>query len=173
MNARFFALLIGVVYLMLGLAGLVPAALVPPPPDAPPTSFALLYGHLLGLFPVNVLHSALHLAVGFWGLCAWSRKCSAVAYARALALAFAVLALLGVLPGADALLGAMPVYGHDVWLHAATAALGAYFGWRPSAVVRNRRRNAGERRQREMAVARERRLGLADRRAEWSGMSAA
>jgi len=25
--------------------------------------------------------------------------------------------------------GFVPIFGHDVWLHAFTAALGIYFGW--------------------------------------------
>jgi hypothetical protein len=35
---------------------------MPPPDDAPPVRFDVLYGWLLGLFPVNVLHSAVHFA---------------------------------------------------------------------------------------------------------------
>ncbi len=164
MKTPTFALLLGMVYLAIGILGLVPAMLVPPPPDAPPTSFALLYGYLFGLFPVNVLHTALHIAVGFWGLCAWSEKCSAVAFSRALAVLFGVLALLGVLPRADTLLGLMPIGAHDVSLHVATAVLGAYFGWRSHAMVRERRRTTADRRHRNAPIARERRFGLADRR---------
>ena len=86
MKAATFALIAGIVYLAIGILGLVPAMLVPPPIDAPTTSFALLYGYLFGVFPVNVLHSAVHIATGFWGLCAWRRRCSAVAYAREVAM---------------------------------------------------------------------------------------
>lgn len=164
MKTTTFALLFGIVYLGIGILGLVPAMLDPPPPDAPPTSFAMLYGYLFGLFPVNVLHTALNIAVGFWGLCAWSEKCSAVAFSRALAVLFGALALLGVLPRADTLFGLMPIHAHDVWLHAATAVFGAYFGWRAHAVARERRHATSDRRQRARPVARERRFGLADRR---------
>jgi len=164
MKTSSFALIAGIAYLALGLLGLVPATLVPPPADAPPTSFALLYGYLLGLWPVNVLHSALHIAIGFWGLCAWRQKCSAVAYARALAVLFAALGLLGALPFANTLFGLMPIHGHDVWLHGASALAAFYFGWRASATARERRRSAADRRQRDLPVARERRFGLSDRR---------
>ena len=173
MTPSSFALLAGVAYLLIGVIGLVPAALVPPPPDAPPTSFALLYGYLLGAFPVNVLHTALHIAIGFWGLCAYSGKCSAVAFARALAILFAVLAVLGVIPGADTLFGLMPVHGHDVPLHAVTALVAAYFGWRVPSRARERRHSPLDRRQRSIQVAQERRFGLADRRETLATLSPA
>ncbi len=164
MKASTFALIAGVAYLALGLLGLVPAMLVPPPPDAPTTSFALLYGYLFGLFPVNVLHTALHIAAGFWGLCAWRQTCSAVAYARSLAVLFAALAVLGLIPGANTLFGAMPIDSHDVWLHALTALAGFYFGWRAPSAARERRQSGVDRRQYSIPVARERRFGLPDRR---------
>src|SRR5438105_13681653 len=83
MKASTFALVFGIAYLGAGLLGLVPAALMPPPADAPPTHFALMYGYLLGLFPVNIVHTAVHLAIGGWGLAAWAGRTSAVGYARA------------------------------------------------------------------------------------------
>ncbi len=164
MKAPTFALIVGVADLAIGILGLVPAMLVPPPVDAPTTSFALLYGYLFGLFPVNVLHSALHVAAGFWGLCAWRQKCSPVAYARVLAVLFAALAVLGAIPGANTLFGAMPIHANDVWLHALTALAAFYFGWRAQAGSPERRHSFGDRRQRNIPVARERRFGLPDRR---------
>ena len=77
MNTATFALIFGIAYLGAGLLGLIPAALMPPPADAPPTHFTLLYGYLLGLFPVNILHSAVHIAIGAWGLMAWRGMASA------------------------------------------------------------------------------------------------
>lgn len=162
MSTPTFALILGIAYLGAGLLGLIPAALMPPPADAPPTSFALLYGYLLGLFPVNILHSAVHIAIGVWGLAAWSGRASAQVFARSLAIFYGVLAVMGLIPGMNTLFGMLPMHGHDVWLHAGTAAVAAYFGWRSE--VGMERRHIGDRRQRMMPVARERRFGLADRR---------
>ena len=173
MKTTTFALIIGIAYLGAGVLGLIPSALLPPPADAPPTTFTVLYGYLLGIFPVNVLHTAVHLAIGFWGLCAWSQRCSAVAFARALAVVFAVLAVLGVIPQANTLFGFMPIYGHDVWLHAITALAAAHFGWRARSRERERRHSSHDRRQRSIPVARERRYGLADRRETLAALSAA
>jgi hypothetical protein len=173
MKTSSFAVAAGVAYLVLGILALVPAALVPPPPDAPATSFALLYGYLLGAFPVNVLHTALHIAFGFWGICAWSGKCGAVAFSRALAVVFAVLAVLGVVPQANTLFGLMPIYGHDVWLHGLTALVAAYFGWRALSRLRERRSRMPDRRRHSVPVARERRFGLTDRREGRASLSPA
>jgi hypothetical protein len=163
MNTSTFALIFGIAYLGAGLLGLVPAALMPPPADAPPTHFTMLYGYLLGLFPVNVLHSAVHLAIGVWGLAAWRGTAEPRVYARALAMLYGALAVLGLMPGMNTLFGVLPLHGHDVWLHAGTAAVAAYFGWR-SELQMERRTVTPDRRLRMMPVARERRLGLADRR---------
>lgn len=162
MKTTTFALIIGIAYLGAGVLGLIPAALMPPPPDAPPTTFTVLYGYLLGIFPVNVLHTAVHLAIGLWGLMAWRRLQDAKVFLRTLAILYGALAVMGLVPGLNNVFGFIPLYSHDVWLHAGTAALAAYFGWR-SEVQMERRQNA-DRRQRMLPVARERRLGLADRR---------
>jgi len=84
-------------------------------------------------------------------------------YARSIALFYGALAMMGLIPGMNTLFGMLPIHGHDVWLHAGSAAIAAYFGWR-STEPHMERRNQVERRQRMLPVARERRLGLADRR---------
>jgi hypothetical protein len=162
MSTATFALLFGVAFAGAGLLGLIPAALFPPPADAPPTTLAVLYGYLLGLFPVNILHSAVHLAIGAWGLAAWRGAANPLVYARSLAIFYGALALMGLVPGMNTLFGMLPIHGHDVWLHGGAAAIAAYFGWRST--VPMERRMTDERRQRMLPVARERRFGLADRR---------
>ena len=42
MRTATFALFIGIAYLSAGFLGMVPAALLPPPADAPPTHVTLL-----------------------------------------------------------------------------------------------------------------------------------
>jgi hypothetical protein len=163
MKTATFALIFGIAYLVAGLLGLVPAALRPPPPDAPPTHFTMLYGYLLGVFPVNVLHSAVHLAIGAWGIAAWRGMSEPQVYARSIALFYGALAVMGLIPGMATVFGMLPIHGHDVWLHAGSAAIAAYFGWR-STEPHMERRTRMERRQRMLPVAQERRLGLADRR---------
>lgn len=173
MKTSTFALVAGIVYLALGILGLIPAALVPPPIDAPPTKFALLYGYLLGLFPVNLLHTGMNLIIGAVGLAAWSGRMSSMTYARALAWFFGALAVMGMLPMLNTTFGLMPLHAHDIWLHALTALAAAYVGWREPIAMRERRRSMDDRRQHMLPVAQERRFGLADRREPLGGMSAA
>jgi hypothetical protein len=173
MKPSTFALIAGIVYLGLGILGLIPAALVPPPLDAPPANFTLLYGYLLGLFPVNLLHSLLNIVVGAWGLAAWSGRQSSISFSRGVAVLFGLLAVMGMMPMLNTMLGMMPLHGNDVWLHGITAVMAAYFGWHQSAAMRERRHILGDRRQRMFPVARERRFGLADRREGMGGMSPA
>jgi hypothetical protein len=165
MNAHTFALIFGIAYLGAGMLGLVPPALLPPPADAPATRFDVLYGYLFGLFPVNVLHSGVHLAIGLWGLAAWSGAANPLTYARALAVVYGVLAVMGLIPGLNTVFGLIPIHGHDVWLHAATAAVAAYVGFFQKATTHDERRRAmGDRRQSLRPVAIDRRIGMHDRR---------
>ena len=170
MRTATFALFIGLAYLAAGILGMVPDALQPPPPEAPPTTFTVLYGYLLGLFPVNVLHSAVHMVIGVLGLAAWQadhvwhRMTSPRTYARALAVLYGALAVLGLIPGVNTLFGLLPLYGHDVWLHLGTAILAAYFGWRTVTEVERRSDARPDRREHAVPVERERRLGHSDRR---------
>ena len=170
MRTSTFALAFGLFSLALGIAGLIPAALVPPPPEAPALHFTLLYGYLLGLFPVNLLRTAARIAFGAWGIAAWRGRADPGGYARATAIFYGTLAVIGLLSGSSTLFGVMPVNGNDVWLHAISAALAAYFGWRELVEARSlahaerRRRAVFDRRQQVAFVAFDRRRGVGDRR---------
>lgn len=170
MRTATFALFAGIVFLSVGVLGLTPAALQPPPAEAPPVRLTVLYGYLLGVFAVNIVHSLVHLAVGIWGILAWRADhlgraiSSPKTFARGLAILYAALALIGIVPGMGTLFGLVPIHGNDVWLHAGTAALAAYFGWRSENWVDRRRAPDSDRRQDAKAVPEDRRVGHSDRR---------
>ena len=127
MNTRTFALIFGIVFLLAGIAGFIPALLQPPQGGAiAPGAHHML---LLGMFPVNPLHNIVHLLFGLWGLAASRGQAAAVLYARGVALIYAVLTVAGFIPRLDDLFGLVPLYGNDIWLHAALAVVAAYFGW--------------------------------------------
>ena len=128
MNVRTFALIWGVAFLLAGAAGFIPAFLGAPH-SHPDLIVNTLFGHLLGLFPVNVLHDIVHLLFGAWGLAASRSHSGARVYARGVAVIYAVLAVAGLIPGLRTTFGLIPLFGHDVWLHIVLAAPAAYFGF--------------------------------------------
>src|SRR5439155_20434903 len=84
---------------------------------------------LLGMFPVNVLHSLVHVLFGVWGIAAYFRFDASRFYARFVAVAYGLLAIMGLIPGLNTVFGLIPIHGNDVWLHAFIAIAAAYFGW--------------------------------------------
>jgi hypothetical protein len=164
MRIEIFELLFGMVYLSAGMLGLIPAALMPPPVDAPPVHLKMLYGYLLGVFPVNVLESGLHLAIGAWGIIAWRGVARSTVYARSLAFLCGALALIGLIPDMNTLFGTMPLHGYDVWLHGGTALVAAYFGWSPQVSVERRAGTASDRREEAIPVPQDHRRGGHDDR---------
>ena len=127
MSTRTFALLFGIVFLAVGVAGFIPGLVQPLHPNHPPVDYN--GGQLLGLFPVNLLHNAVHILFGLWGLLASRSLAGSVTYARAVAIIYAVLTVAGFVPNLNSMYGLVPLYGNDVWLHAVLALVAAYFGW--------------------------------------------
>ena len=129
MTVKTFAFVAGLVFLAVGVMGFIPALVTPPPDTAPHVGVTAFHGYLLGLFPINFMHNLVHLAIGAWGIAASRAVGGARAYAKSLAVIYGALAVMGLIPGLNTLFGLVPLHGHDVWLHAGTALVAAYFGW--------------------------------------------
>jgi hypothetical protein len=129
MNVRRFAMIFGIIYVVVGIAGFIPALIQAPATDSPRLAVDALHGHLLGLFPVNILHTLVHLAIGIWGVMAAKSFGAAVTYSKSLAVIYGALAIMGLIPGLNTMFGLVPLHGHDIWLHAGSALLAAYFGF--------------------------------------------
>jgi hypothetical protein len=131
MMTRRFALVVGIIYLVIGIAGFIPGLVQGQ--DYPDLAVDTGAGALLGLFPVNVVHHLVHLLIGVLGIAAYRAFDSARLYARGLAIVLAVLAVLGLIEAGNlyTLFGLVPLFSHDIWLHAGTAVIAAYFGWGP------------------------------------------
>ena len=127
MSTRTFALLFGIVFLAVGVLGFVPG-MVQPLHEGHPEVMGNA-GQLLGLFPVNEVHNAVHILFGLWGLAASRSLGGSVTYARGVAIIYAVLTICGFIPALSTGLGFVPLYGNDVWLHGLLALVAAYFGW--------------------------------------------
>jgi len=126
---RYFALIIGLVYALVGILGFFPGMRHDLPAGTPDLAVDSQYGLLLGIFPINILHNIVHLVIGVWGIAAYSAYSSAKVFSKGLAIIYGLLAIMGLLPGLNTLFGLVPLYGDDVWLHAGTAIVAAYFGW--------------------------------------------
>jgi len=129
MGARYFALISGILYIVIGIFGFIPGMVATPGTGGPAVVFNAGYGYLLELFPINVLHNIVHLAIGIWGLVSYRSYIRSRSYGRGLAIFYGILAVMGLLPALNTVGGLMPLFGHDVWLHALTALIAAYFGF--------------------------------------------
>lgn len=143
MGSRYFALVVGIVYLLVGLLGFIPGLVSAY--TGPDLAVAAGAGNLMGLFPINILHNIVHLAIGAWGIASYRSISGSVAFARGLAIFYGLLTILGILPAPlSTTFGLIPIHGADVALHAVTALIAAYFGFmanrNPEFVDASRRR---------------------------------
>jgi hypothetical protein len=129
MTSRTFAVIAGMLYVGAGLLGFLPGVTQPVHGDAPHLAVSAGYSYLFGLFPINVLHNLVHLGVGAWGLLSSRAATAARSFARGVAILYGALAVMGLFPGLNTTFGLIPIFGHDIWLHAGTAVVAAYFGW--------------------------------------------
>ena len=123
-----FLLVLGIIFLLIGIAGFIPGLLHTPEPAAD-VEVKQSFGRLMGLFPVNALHNVVHIIFGIWGIAAYRSYTGARGYSKAVAIIYAVLAVMGIIPGLNTTFGLIPLYGHDIWLHAVIAIAAAYFGF--------------------------------------------
>lgn len=130
MGARYFALISGILYIAVGLFGFIPGMVATPGSGGPDVVVNAGYGYLLSTFPVNVLHNLVHLAIGIWGVASYRSYVLSRNYSRSLAILYGVLAIMGLLPVLNTTFGLMPIFGSDVWLHALTALIAAFFGFK-------------------------------------------
>lgn len=130
MGVRYFALISGILYLAVGLFGFIPGMVATPGAGGPDVAVDAGYGYLLSMFPVNILHNIVHLAVGIWGVLAYRSYIQSRNYSRGLAIFYGVLTVMGLLPVLNTTFGLIPIFGNDVWLHGLTALIAAYFGFK-------------------------------------------
>lgn len=117
MPIRTFAIVYGIVFLLVGIAGFVPGLVQPAMTNMDGMGHAG-EGLLFGLFPINALHNVVHLAFGIAGLVAARHARWAWIYAVATAAIYFLLAAMGRASGPlDTTGGLIPLHGNNVWLH--------------------------------------------------------
>lgn len=129
MSLRVMARLFGVIFLIVGIAGFIPA--LAPAHSHPDVSMDSSLGLLFGLFPINTLHNVVHLIFGLWALIASSSFTASRVYFRSVAVIYALLAVMGAISAGNlyTTFGLIPLYGNDIWLHALIALASAYLGF--------------------------------------------
>lgn len=127
MDLKRFTLIAGIVFVAIGLLGYVPAFVTYAP--TPSNDPFLAHGMLFGIFPVNGIHNLLHVGFGIWALAVWKNVKRARIFCRSNAVIYGLLAVAGFIPGLNTLWGLLPMYGHDIWLHAVIALATGYFGF--------------------------------------------
>jgi hypothetical protein len=129
------ALALGIIFLLLGIAGFIPAFTTLPgetfysglPLDADgiySKGFSLLFG----AFPTNLMHNLVHLLVGALGIAAATTG-KARLYNKAFAISYIAIAVMGLLPATQTTFGIMPIFGNNVWFNALSGVIAAYYGF--------------------------------------------
>jgi len=130
MAVRAYSMVMGILFIIVGAMGGVSGLLTHPDHGAGyPVIEHAFDGYLLGLFHVNFWHSLAHLMFGILGVFCTNSVGHARGYARFVAVAYAVLAVMGLIPGLNTVWGMMPLHGNDVWLHLLIAGVAGYFGF--------------------------------------------
>lgn len=115
MNAKSVALWLGVIFLVVGVAGFIP----PLTPD----------GKVLGLFLVDPLHNIVHLLTGALAVFAAKSGESAVKmYFQVFGVVYALVTVLGFLTSTG-LFGLLPVNIWDNLFHLVVAVVALYYGF--------------------------------------------
>ena len=111
--ARTVALVLGAVYLVVGVVGFV----IVPGGE----------GDLLGIFPVNAVHNIVHIVIGAALLYGATATTTAVMVSRIMGIVLVVVGLLGIaFPDG---FGILPLGGPDILLHLASGAVLLYIGF--------------------------------------------
>jgi hypothetical protein len=120
MTAQKVAQLFGIVFVLVGVLGFVPVAMIGGTMGMEPSM-------LLGIFPVNLLHNVVHILFGVWGIMAAKSVDGATLYCKVGGVIYLVLGAVGfttIIPG-----NLVPLGGADVHLHLVLGAVLAYFGF--------------------------------------------
>jgi len=129
LSTRLFVLVFGVVYIILGVLGFIPALGSAPAASAPHVAVTNNWMDLFGFLPTNLIENIAYIVLGVFGVLLGATLGTAVGYSRLLFVIFGLATVAGFMPQADTLWGAMPLYSPNTWLHVATALVAAYFGW--------------------------------------------
>lgn len=132
MNAKNFALVGGIIMLVIGALSLIPA-FTGLAFGLPILKIETSYGLFLGIFPLNIVNKAILIGFGLWGVAAASDPAlslpRSISFSRWVFMISALFAVLGLFPQTNTLFGYVPLFGAGIWLHAVMALAGGIFGY--------------------------------------------
>lgn len=113
------AMVFGVIYTLIGIAGFIPAL--------GGSDSVGQTGMLLGIASVNVVHNLVHLVIGIAGLAMARTDEGAGTFCKTFGVILLLIGVLGFF--VPNLFGILPIGGYDPWIHLITGAILAYFGF--------------------------------------------
>lgn len=130
------ALALGIIFLLLGIAGFIPGFVSLPPeglqaggiPLDADNFYTKGFGFLFAAFPTNLMHNLVHLLVGALGI-ASATTGKARLYNKAFAVSYILIAVMGLVPLAKTTFGIMPIFGNNIWLNALSGTIAGYYGF--------------------------------------------
>jgi hypothetical protein len=131
MPTRGFSIILGIVFVLFGVLGFVPALVYPPPaPSSPQTIWMNAgYGALFGVFPVNAVADVARILLGGLGLLAAGSYARARLWCRAIFVIDAGALILGLFWWTRTLFGIMPMFGWNVGFHFVVVMFTFYFAF--------------------------------------------
>lgn len=132
MKIRNFALIGGIVMLVLGVFSLVPG-LSTFPDWLPRLQFNTSYGLFLNALPMNIVNKLLLIAFGIAGIAVAQPRFAVetnVRYAKTVFYFMGILAVLGMFRHTNTLFGILPLMRGEIAAHGIFALLGAYFSYK-------------------------------------------
>lgn len=131
MHTKNFALIAGLVMLMMGLIAFVPSLNVVE--GLPPIEVNTSYGMFLDIFPLNIFNKIALIIFGIAGVFAYMTSKESyhysVIYSKVVFWAMGTLAVLGLFPQTNTLFGYWPLFGFEIIVHGLFALLGGYYGY--------------------------------------------
>lgn len=139
MHPRRFALIGGILMLVMGVLAFVPALSRDAGIVLPALKVTNSYGAFLGFFPMNIFNKIALIGFGAAGIFAATRAATSlpasIRWSRIVFAVMGVLAILGMIPATNTLFGYWPLFSGEIVAHGVFAVLGAYFGYTLSAKV--------------------------------------
>ena len=134
MQPRKFALVAGIVMLLMGVLALIPSLSTDPfTAQLPLLDVNTSYGLFLGLFAMNIFNKVALIVFGLLGISASSGEQTSlprsILFAKVVFFVMGAATILGAFPSTNTLGGRWPLFGATMVEHLVFAILGGYFGF--------------------------------------------